>query len=300
MGLSGSHLLPLHRWYETCSLAYAMEPLSLQHHAPSTNGRTRAVRPATPRVLGMRAAALDTLYQPIFDVSGPRPKMLAVEGLTRGPRGSALESSDALFSHARRHGAEAEFDETAARLAVSRAGDLTAAGLDLHVNVHASSLSASYASSLLSTCWEHGLQPSQIVLEIVEHGRRVERDALREAIQHLKNLGFRIALDDIGMGQSNFLMLYLSRPEEIKIDRFFVHGVSHDPVRRAMVVAIQRMAEELEAVVVAEGVEEAEDLHALYDLGIRRVQGFLLSRPAYADDWTARNGSLEAAGLHAA
>ncbi len=233
-----------------------MEPLSLQHPIPSTNGRIRAVRPVRPGVLGMQAAALNTLSQPIFDISGPRPKMQAVECLTRGPKGSAYESAEALFSHARRHHAEAGMDEAAARLAISRAGDLAAAHLDLHVNVHASSLSASYASSLLSTCWEHGLPPSQIVLEIVERGNPVERDALREAIQHLKNLGFRIALDDIGMGQSNFLMLYLTRPEVVKIDRFFVHGVSHDRVRRAMVVAIQTMAGELGAHVVAEGVEE--------------------------------------------
>ena len=242
----------------------------------------------------LEPGALRTLYQPIFDVSGPRPVMRAVEALTRGPAGTNVESADVLFAYARRKLAEAELDRAAITAALENAGGLAASHLDLHLNVHASTLDAdpAFTDFLLDACARHRLPPLRVALEVVEQADPLPGEGFTAAVAILRRHGFTIALDDVGLGRSNFMMLYLTRASVLKADRFFVQGVHGDPLRRAVVAAVQRLAEELDAHVVAEGVERPEDLAVPREIGVREVQGYLLARP------TTAAGVLEM--LHAA
>lgn len=227
---------------------------------------------------------LRPLYQPIFEISAARPRLCGAECLTRGPEGTNLEPADLLFAYARHKRAEAEVDRAAISTVLSGAGDL-AERLELHVNVHASTLArdTGFSDFVASVVREASIAPANLTLEVIEESNITDRDSFQQAVASMRGAGHPIALDDVGLGRSNFLMIYLLRPQVLKADRFFVRGISGDPLRRAVMASVQTLAGELGACVVAEGVEEEEDLKALRDLGIHRVQGFLLSPPITAE-----------------
>jgi EAL domain-containing protein (putative c-di-GMP-specific phosphodiesterase class I) len=102
----------------------------------------------------------------------------------------------------------------------------------------------------------------------------------------LRARGIGIALDDVGVGHSNYSMMLDCRPDLIKIDRYLVAGCHADPQRQAVLESIARLAPRLGARAVAEGVEEPDDLGTIRALGIDLVQGFLLSRPFFPRDVT--------------
>jgi EAL domain-containing protein (putative c-di-GMP-specific phosphodiesterase class I) len=95
-----------------------------------------------------------------------------------------------------------------------------------------------------------------------------------------------VALDDVGLGHSNFKMMVDVRPDVLKLDRYFVSGVAGDDYKQAIVRAVMQLARAVEASVVAEGVAEAEDLEAVRGMGVPLVQGFLFARPAGAPELT--------------
>lgn len=125
-----------------------------------------------------------------------------------------------------------------------------------------------------------GLPASRLELEVTEN---VLIDDDRRALQiltALKSLGVRIALDDFGTGYSS--LAYLSRfPfDVIKIDRSFIRAMRETPSARSIVETIIRLGDALGMSVVAEGVEEADELRVLAEEGCNEVQGYLIGRPA--------------------
>jgi len=105
-----------------------------------------------------------------------------------------------------------------------------------------------------------------------------ENEFLR-VLSDLRNAGVKIALDDIGLGHSNYRMVLDVHPDYLKIDRHFVQGCSRDHGRRAVIASIVKLATDVGGVVVAEGAANEDDHGALVALGVELCQSFLLSRP---------------------
>ena len=124
--------------------------------------------------------------------------------------------------------------------------------------------------------------PSHVVVEVVEHALAWNPRDYAQAVDELRDLGVSIALDDIGVGLSNYRMMLDTRPNYLKIDRYVVTGCDADPRRSAILESIWSLAERLGAMVIAEGVETAAELAQVQAVGIRLVQGFLLSKPKKA------------------
>jgi EAL domain-containing protein (putative c-di-GMP-specific phosphodiesterase class I) len=95
----------------------------------------------------------------------------------------------------------------------------------------------------------------------------------------------KIALDDIGLGHSNYQMILDARPDYLKIDRYFVQGCGRDPDRRAVVASIVKLANDLGGLVVAEGAENQDDLKTLGIMGVEFAQCFLFSPPMPTSDF---------------
>lgn len=89
----------------------------------------------------------------------------------------------------------------------------------------------------------------------------------------------RISLDDIGQGNSNYQMIIDAHPDSFKIDRYFVAGCQCDPNRRAVINSVKKLADEMGANIIADGVEEREELDTLRSLGIELFQGYYLCIP---------------------
>jgi EAL domain-containing protein (putative c-di-GMP-specific phosphodiesterase class I) len=139
-----------------------------------------------------------------------------------------------------------------------------------------------------------GLAPSALHLEITET-MVMQQHALSESIlKRLGALGVSVAIDDFGTGYSSLSQLKSIPAQFIKIDRSFIMDCASDPQARAIVHAIIVMAHSLNLKVVAEGVEEAEQLRVLTEMGCDQAQGYFFGRPvdpqtmhamAHGGDW---------------
>jgi EAL domain-containing protein (putative c-di-GMP-specific phosphodiesterase class I) len=230
----------------------------------------------------LEPGGLSVLFQPIVE-GGPRTfATRAVEGLIRGPKGSNLESAGILFDYVRRKRGEARVDR-ACVAAVCRAARDLPAPLDTAINIHAATLcmDPDLLWFLLDAARANGIATSRLTVEIVEDAPKWVDAGLATAVARFRRAGIRIALDDFGLGQSNYQMILNCRPDSLKIGAPFVTGARSDGYRQAVLESVARLAAKVGASVVAEGVEEMTDLVTVACLGISLFQGHLFS-PALA------------------
>jgi diguanylate cyclase (GGDEF)-like protein len=129
-----------------------------------------------------------------------------------------------------------------------------------------------------------GLAPERVELEITESVLLVENQVNVAQLHELRALGVKISLDDFGTGYSSLSYLRSFPFEKIKIDRSFVHDVAVNKEAAAIVSAIATLADTLDMVVTAEGVETEEQLTSLMQLRCQQAQGFLFSKPRPASE----------------
>lgn len=231
----------------------------------------------------LETGAVRTVFQPVFDLSGASPAVHLLESLTRGPEGTNLEPAGVLFEYARRKGGEARLDRLCVKTAFASVPALPP-GVRVSVNVHASTLERDldFASFLVEGATASGLSPARVVVEIVEHAPSWDGPRFRKALDTLTESGVKIALDDIGLGQSNYRMILETRPHYFKLDRFLVAGCHEDAGRKAVLDSIVRLARAFGSSVIAEGPGCEGDIAAVREIGVDLVQGFILARPAPA------------------
>lgn len=228
---------------------------------------------------------LRTVFQPIYRVTPERSfELLALECLTRGPRGSTMERPDILFEYARRKREEETVDRAAVRTALETVQELPKT-LRFSVNVHASTLGREegFVSDLIEIAEELEFDLERLIVEVVEHTPYLDRGIYLRSLEKLRKLGVGIALDDLGLGQSNFRMILDTAPDLLKLDRYLVQGCGEESGRRAVLESISLLGQRIGAGIVAEGVEEPSELRTVLGLGIDGIQGFLLSGPVAAD-----------------
>jgi EAL domain-containing protein (putative c-di-GMP-specific phosphodiesterase class I) len=230
--------------------------------------------------------ALRVEFQPILDLGGGEPQLYALEALTRGPHATSIERPDVLFEYVRRKGQEGVVDMLCIREALAVAAGLPGAPR-VSINVHGSTLSQpSFAEEVLGFAAGVGLAPNRLMVEILEHRSQWSLQAFAASLEQLREAGVRIALDDLGVGASNYRLLIDCRPDHLKIDRYLIQGCHRDRYRLAVLESIVNLAGGCAAVPIAEGIEDEADLAVLLELGIRHFQGWL---------WAAAMGASELA-----
>ncbi|BFU45981.1 putative bifunctional diguanylate cyclase/phosphodiesterase [Krasilnikovia sp. MM14-A1004] len=140
------------------------------------------------------------------------------------------------------------------------------------------------------------VDPAQLVLEITETALLVNSADLQERLTAIKALGVRIALDDFGTGYSSLTWLQSVPADVVKLDRSFVTGLAADARKSSIISAVLWLARSLTMTVVAEGVEEVDDWHALRAADCHAIQGYLFSEPVPPPEFDAllRRGALMA------
>ncbi|MBP0110376.1 EAL domain-containing protein [Bradyrhizobium vignae] len=140
-------------------------------------------------------------------------------------------------------------------------------------------LSAGFVETLRRTVLAARVSARQIVVEITE---RDELDDLARAaavVAELRDHGFRVAIDDVGVGHSGLSRLKGLGADTIKIDKFFVDTITVDASTTAIVEMLVALAKDLNMTVVAEGIETEEQLRALIASGVEEGQGYLVAPP---------------------
>jgi len=151
--------------------------------------------------------------------------------------------------------------------------------------------SADFVDRLRALVEESDIDPAGLMIELTENVLMTQADAAISRMDQLVDMGVGLSIDDFGTGYSSFTYLKRLPLREIKIDKSFIDGIPHDAANTAMVEAILAMANRLEIEVVAEGVENREQVDFLFDRSCDRIQGFHFSRPTPAEDWlTAQLG----------
>ena len=210
--------------------------------------------------------------------------MFGLECLSRGPKGTNFESAAVLFEYVRRKREESLVDRACIAAALRGASALPSS-LRLSINVHASTLGRDHGfiQFLETTANAASIELPRLMVEIVEHAPPWDGVSFLSSIEQLRELGMTIALDDVGLGQSNFKMLLDVHPDFLKLDRFFVEGCANDKRRRAVISALQRLATEFDAELIAEGVSAEDDASTLRELGVTLMQGFQYAEPLTLD-----------------
>jgi len=225
------------------------------------------------------------MYQPICAVDGTLPPQLAgFECLSRGPMGTNFEAANVLFDYVRLKREESLVDRACVSAALTRAPRQE--NIRLSVNVHASTLGRDrdFVPFFIAAADNNDIPLNRLTIEIVEHAPPWDNVSFLTALAKLRENGVKIALDDVGLGQSNFKMMIDVCPDYLKIDRYFIERCDTDPNRRAVIEALRSLASRFGAQLVAEGVSTAEMVETLRSLGVSLMQGYLFAKPLTAED----------------
>lgn len=213
------------------------------------------------------------LLQPIVDLaSGAR---VGAEALSRFPR-EWQKAPDVCFAEAHSVGLGHRLELLALDRAAEHIGQVSGY---VAMNVSPATLLTPECGELLDR-----LPLTRVLLELSEHDRVEDYDALRAVLSPLRERGLRLAIDDVGAGFSSLRHIVLTRPDVLKLDRSIVDGVSADPVLRTLVRSLVEFGRGCAARVVAEGIETEADAATLRELAVDYGQGWFFGRPGPVDD----------------
>jgi diguanylate cyclase (GGDEF)-like protein len=222
---------------------------------------------------------LSTVFQPIVHLE--TGQIFGYEALTRGPRQTPMESPATLFSVADEVDLTFELDRACFRGALR-----SAVGVEPVHRLFLNLLPLSfYDAAFIEIEVGHlleaaALTPANIVFEITERLAIENFTSFRRALAAYAAMGFGVAIDDVGTRHSNLETVMALRPDFIKLSDVLTRGVARSTVKREMLRSLGHIAEAIDAVIVAEGIETADDLLCLRDLGVRYGQGYFIARPA--------------------
>jgi len=235
----------------------------------------------------LRGGALRVAYQPI--VALPSGAVVGLEALARleDPSGTLLQPSAFL----RQFDLDDQFVLTQGVLERALVDicnlDASGASLWISINVAPEVVSSDRFYVLLRELIEkYRCAPSRISLEILEQSDFLPMDSLgstRQRLNALKELGVRLALDDVGSAYSSLLRLKELPIDKFKLDRAFVHSLADTPEALHFVDVLLDLARNLRVDFIAEGVESLDVADALAALQVPFIQGYAIARPMLLD-----------------
>ncbi|MFC1850184.1 EAL domain-containing protein [candidate division CSSED10-310 bacterium] len=132
----------------------------------------------------------------------------------------------------------------------------------------------------VQTINEANISPQRIVFEVVESDEVKDTNHLLQILDFYRKSGFKVALDDLGAGYNSLNMMAKIKPDFIKIDIELITDVHRDHYKAVVVSKLIEMAQKLNVITVAEGIENKEDWLWVKNHNIDYVQGYLFARPA--------------------
>ena len=224
----------------------------------------------------LAAGTIYSLFQPIVDLDSG--DVVAYEALARGPKGP-FERPDQLFAAARRDGCLEELDASC-RVAAFRGAieQKLLSPLTLFVNVEPDALDSAPLEDLAAIA-ESAPGRLRVVMEITERALAVRPADLLRTVARVRELGWGVALDDVGADSMSLAFMPLLRPDVVKLDFRLVQERPGAEVAEIM-NAVNAYAERTGAPILAEGIETEHHLKIAQALGARLGQGWMFGRPS--------------------
>jgi EAL domain-containing protein (putative c-di-GMP-specific phosphodiesterase class I) len=229
---------------------------------------------------------IEAYFQPIVSVKNN--SIVGYEGLARGihPRTNGLISPMDLFAEAAEKNLTLPLDRLCRKMVLEYFQGIHAKHPErlLSLNFEASVLDqgAGGSGKLIEQVQTLGLSPQSVVIEIIESN--VENvDELQRFIKTHRELGFLIALDDVGAGHSNLNRIPLLKPDILKVDRYLVQDIADNFYKQEVFKSMIGLARKIGALIVAEGIETDKEAMAALEMGVDMVQGYYFAQPQRHD-----------------
>jgi EAL domain-containing protein (putative c-di-GMP-specific phosphodiesterase class I) len=223
---------------------------------------------AIRRVLDARE--IRVVYQPVVDLRTHR--IFAYEALVRS-KSPDFDSPMSLFAAAVDHSCAGELGRLIRELAIANCPDHP-----LFLNIHPAELNEKWIVQPNDPIFEH---EKDVYLEITEGVPLSHFELCQSILSEVRGRGIYLVVDDLGAGYSNLKYIADLAPRIVKLDRGLIAGLVKDSRLFKLVSGIVVLCEQLDAMVVAEGIETTEELEAVIESGARFGQGYLLARPGF-------------------
>jgi EAL domain-containing protein (putative c-di-GMP-specific phosphodiesterase class I) len=251
-------------------LALLADLIGDQMRSPAARDR-HATRQTTDRIRGILIDQdVEMVFQPVVRLHDGAT--LAYEALARFQH-AGFDSPAHAFAAATRAGLGPQLEWCAARRALARLDDMPA-GTWLGVNLSAEALLTPETQNLL-----HQYAGRNIGVELTEHTPVADYQALTAVTDQLRREGIQIVVDDAGAGFASLNHILQLHPDVIKLDIALTRGIDVDPVRQALTRSLVAFAHDIDAHLIAEGIETSGEHTTLQHLGVRLGQGYLMARP---------------------
>ncbi|HEY4606466.1 MAG TPA: EAL domain-containing protein, partial [Acidimicrobiia bacterium] len=195
--------------------------------------------------------------------------VVGYEGLARFPYATPPE----WFEVAGASGLRLDLELAAMRTAIAGFAPSNHDGF-LALNLSDASLTSSNLTDALV-----GLDPGRVVLELSEVAVIKSYEVTKRFVDSLRDMGIRLAVDDVGAGEIDLWHILRLEPAVIKVDMCLVRDIEHTPRNRALIRGVSAMAQDLGIMVVAEGIEAPDEEEVLLELGVQYGQGYLFGKP---------------------
>lgn len=227
------------------------------------------------------AEDLSVVFQPI--VSMTDGKLFAYEALVRCAR-TRLKSPPVLFERAVSAGCVGRLGRMVREIAVPLGN-----GLPLFLNVHPQELQEPWLIRPDDPIYSHD---HDVFLEVTESVPLTHFELCKHVLKELRvRGGVHLVVDDLGAGYSNLKRIIDLEPRVVKLDRELIVGVDRSQRQQQLVKSVVSLCADLNASVVAEGIETHDEFSALCDTGVHYGQGFLFAKPEFplpTVSWPAR------------
>jgi diguanylate cyclase (GGDEF)-like protein len=235
----------------------------------------------------LRDDALLVHYQPVATIAG---HLVGSEALVRWPRRGTLLPAVDFIPIAEKTGLVVPLDTFVLREACRQNASWLRAGRRLTVAVNVSALSIArpdFVASVEAALAESGLDPTLLELDVTESALQIDLADAACKVADVRALGVRVALDDFGTGYNSLAILRTCEFDTVKLDRSFVNDLVTNVADKVIASAVMFAAHGLNARVVAEGIETAEQRTALATLGCDDAQGYYFGHPMSPAAFTA-------------
>jgi EAL domain-containing protein (putative c-di-GMP-specific phosphodiesterase class I)/CheY-like chemotaxis protein len=235
-------------------------------------GSTEAHSPDVDSLFSRALANLWLAFQPIVNIRTQR--VFGYEALLRSNL-PELGTASAVLDLAQRLDRIEELGRYV-RSSAAQAIELAPPEAVLFVNLHATELNDPVLVDPSSPLSRHA---DRVVLEITERAPLDSVRDVRRRVAMLRDMGYRIAVDDLGAGYSGLGTFALLEPEFVKLDMGLLRDIHVQPTKQKVIRSLSSLARDMGMLVVAEGVERREERDTLIELGCELLQGFLFARP---------------------
>lgn len=227
----------------------------------------------------LQEQSIYSVYQPILSLESGA--IVGYEALTRGPAGSPLHSPLQLFRFAEQYGQQYVLDRIAREKAIGGVR-LESQQQLLFINISSQIIYDPnfMPGRTLELLQRYGLQPHNVVFEITERSSIEDFSLAKKILEHYRKQGYRIAIDDAGAGYSSLQAIAELHPDFVKVDRSLIENIHKDKIKECILETFVAFAQKMNICLIAEGIEQLDELVKLTRLGVQYAQGYLLAKPS--------------------